>query len=147
MWVYILCDCEFHCSGELYKVTHYVTDMRRQLFLVTSRLRIKSPLRGTLPTHTQAKHRANSIYFQTAKMSFKVAVLGKFLSLQLCYIHSIAHLSPRVLWLELTLRFFSVADPSSAAGFWGGEYGIQVYDLSADQICSILQSPEHSNGS
>ncbi|CAI8025364.1 hypothetical protein GBAR_LOCUS14652 [Geodia barretti] len=36
---------------------------------------------------------------------------------------------------------------SSGDVFWSNlTYGIQVYDLAAEQICSILHSPEHSNG-
>jgi hypothetical protein len=36
---------------------------------------------------------------------------------------------------------------STGETFWGSfTYGIQVYDLAAEQICSILQSPDHSNG-
>jgi hypothetical protein len=34
-----------------------------------------------------------------------------------------------------------------STSFWESmSYGIQVYNLSADQICSLLQGPDHSNG-
>lgn len=65
-------------------------------------------------------------------MSFKVAILGMVLHLQ---IPAIA-----INW------------PHSSSGNqeneaqWMSHYGIQVFDLSADQICSLLHNPDPSKG-
>ncbi len=62
--------------------------------------------------------------------TYKVGILGKELIIDL---HNCA---------ACISKYISVGNQDGVGGFFGGKYGAEVFDLTADQICNFLENPD-----